>query len=102
MALAGSLQNTICMGRKVMEISIFFTYKQSRVQPIYVIILSTPNKNRYVFYEKMLLVKTSFLFAGIPYICDPFGGSLKLRELKKGSRFEITILKKLQIRNRWK
>ncbi len=94
MALVGSLQNTICMGRKVMEISIFFTYKQSRVQPIYVIILSTPNKNRYVFYEKMLLVKTSFLFAGIPYICDPFGGSQKLMELKKGKQVRNYDIKK--------
>ena len=90
------------MSRKLMEISIFFTYKQSRVQPIYVIILSTPNKNRYVFYEKMLLVKTSFLFASIPYICDPFGGSWKLSELKREAGSELRYKKKLQILNRWK
>jgi hypothetical protein len=42
------------------------------VQSLYVIILSIPNKYRYVFNKKMLLVKTSFFFVFMPYICDPF------------------------------
>ena len=40
-------------------------------QPLYIIILSRPNKNGYVFQKKMLLVKTSFFYVFMPYICDP-------------------------------
>jgi hypothetical protein len=50
----------------------------------------------------MLLVKTSFFFVFMPYICDPFSGSQKPEVGKKGIAGWHTILQKLQIQDRWK